>query len=507
MSGDFEFSWAVVPEGIGEIDENGVFTAGQQVGTCTVICTCEDKTATATVKVYDPEKPPVDPTETNLTAIAEQLIADTHRVGETIGYLMENNVATAMERIEKHLAPYLPAIEKPLELSASLTMLIPNIVFCPPDTYTWDELMQTSPEDELQVGTWTITMPDDQLFYAYPKVEEEIIWAITLMREAPGENEEFRFTMTNNYESELNYRGTITVPTTIWEKMEAQPGGEEKEERPDVIGSIALEMQDSVFAPSTFSAAINYDGKDADFFNVDCELRFVESSDYIKLNGNITTETREKERTLGISGTVETADLNLTGDINATLVENSKLYDPEDNSPFAGYYPSKLTLDGTFTLMGVDVLNGQLSWTCANAAIYNPEGDYSPENWLDGTFTLSGQLKGDQYNAIEMELVLDEIAFCQAEMWIAAALEDSGVSRQLTVALNNVEDMTIVEVEISSTWGPARIEMELIYGNGLNEKFTDAEGTVKIGETKVGTVSLDGDGLKVTYNDGTYETF
>ncbi|NLZ43978.1 MAG: hypothetical protein GX894_03895, partial [Clostridia bacterium] len=93
------------------------------------------------------------------------------------------------------------------------------------------------------------------------------------------------------------------------------------------------------------------------------------------------------------------------------------------------------------------------------------------------------------------------------EMWIAAALEDSGVSRQLTVALNNVEDMTVVEVEISSTWGPARIEMELIYGNGLNEKFTDAEGTVKIGETKVGTVSLDGDGLKVTYNDGTYETF
>lgn len=492
MSGDYTFAWTVVPEEKGEIDDEGVFTAGDNTGSCNVLCATKGITAQAQVTVYDPEEPPA--ADYSLVALGEQVVDDTRRVGETVGYLLDNKISTVMASMEEQLLPHLPAAKMALDLNIGgieWFILSELFYFTPGEVYTWEDMIYEAPdEEELQTGTWTVTLEDGWWFEEYYE-DESVTWTYIITRSVVGDTDIINYTITNDYDSELLYQGTATYPT-------AQLG---EEAEGIIFDADITTMEDSVLALSTLKAEIILVESTllipTIFANIESDFRFKGSDDYLKLNGGISLQF-SKDADDYFTGTMETADLKLTGEMNISYVENAN----------TGIFPSSLSVNGETQIMGVLLLDGEFSLEVGNAATYNPvDADYSADNWPKAKITFSGQIWGNQDTSMAAVLSVEETAFYECIINMAFDLNDGGVSRQLTITVNSEGETPVINVEINSTWGPARIVMEITCANGFNHSPTDVEGTVEIDEVEVGEISLGEEGLRVDYIDDTFETF
>ena len=177
-------------------------------------------------------------------------------------------------------------------------------------------------------------------------------------------------------------------------------------------------------------------------------------------------------------------------------------------NPYTGILPSEISLAGEIRIDDehADLLEGKFSMEVGNAATYNAMGDYSADNWPNGKLTFRGEIWGDKSNSMAVEFSVEETAFFEGNINITFAMYEDGKPRQLSVLLD-YKGETVVNAEINSTWGPARIEMELTFANGFDNRPTDVNGIVEICGVEVGTISLTQYGLTVEYIDGTYETF
>ena len=468
------FTWTVDPEGIGEISKDGVFT-GKKAGNCRVICAAKGKTASAEVEVYEP----------SLAVFAEQIVKDTQRVVGDIGSLAENRTVEVMTKMEEQLLPYLPQAEMAMKISTSVFELLPALIYLKPGDYDWDDVIE--PEElgdkEPKTGSWKVTR------------EEEFQWTYyNITHRADGDTDEIKFTITSTNDPKLRYEGTATYLTDLL--------GEEEKDR--ITFEIDVTMEDSVLAPSSFlKGRIDVPAEEPVPFDfpvittdVEAYFQFWQSDDYLRLYDVISLQFGRNAEDL-LTGTLETMDLKLTGDLAVSYVEN-------EHVPIE-VLPSKISLNGGVQIKNERFLEGELLLEVGNAATYYPLAEYSETNWPKGKITFRGEIWGDPENGMAVELSVEETACFEYNVRIAFELYDNGIPRELNISLNNTGE-TIINLEVNSTWGPARIAMQIIFDNGIEEAPTDIKGTVEVDGVQVGTISLTTQGLMITYIDGTYET-
>ncbi|NLZ44586.1 MAG: hypothetical protein GX894_06985 [Clostridia bacterium] len=411
--------------------------------------------------------------------------------------------------MEGQLLPYLPAAKMAMEISTGMLELLPQLLFFEPGDYTWEDVYYywpfmpgepPEPVEPHQTGRWTITLEDgSQPFDKYYE-GVNVVWTYVLDCSTDGENYKIAFKITNDYDLTLTYEGLVSFPIILW--------GEEDDEIieiPEITYNITISMEDSVLAPSTFQ--INTEQREAGEGSIlpfpvmdgyiEADFQFKKSNDFLKLNGEISLHYNGETDDF-FTGTLETTDLKLNGDLRISYVAN----------PYTGIFPSEVSLAGEIRIDDehADLLEGKFSMEVGNAATYNAMGDYSADNWPNGKLTFRGEIWGDKSNSMAVEFSVEETAFFEGNINIAFAMYEDGKPRQLSVLLD-YKGETVVNAEINSTWGPARIEMELTFANGFDNRPTDVNGIVEICGVEVGTISLTQYGLTVEYIDGTYETF
>lgn len=497
MSG-ITFQWAVEPEEIGEITSDGQFT-GKNTGQGKVICTAKDKTAAATVTVNEPPK-------ISLEEIAEQIVDDTRRVEKAIESIIRDRLASMPEPLEEKFLPYLPSVVMAVDYNifGIISTLDSNLFRCAPGDYSLIgpfELGDLEPGEELQTGPWNLTWE----VWSEEK-EQWVEWTCVInldIDETTGTGT-ITFTQTSEqYDKELQYVATVTFPSALL-------GPEDEEEPPLELEAdleIDIEIEDSFLQYSTLKGTVQLllsETANTAHLNGDIHFQF-ESGDFIKFNGELSAQLAEN--VWGhLTGTLETEDFMVTGDIRVDCVANPNM--PEE---YGGAFPANISIDGEIRTKDQDpvILDGALLLEIGNAATVNPnfeEEEYSENNWLNGKVTFYGLIQGSKEHGIEGVLILEETAFNEYELELTYTLNDNGVFRELTVwAANNNEENSL-KVEITSTWGPARIEAVATFGEGFRNPPTSVTGKVEVDGIEVGTISFE-QGIRIDYWDGSFETF
>lgn len=193
------------------------------------------------------------------------------------------------------------------------------------------------------------------------------------------------------------------------------------------------------------------------------------------------------------SGSLEASKLKINGVITANGVNKS-----------GKIVPCAVQINGTLTdkTRPTLIFDGSLSCEVKNAQTVEFEGPYSATNWIDGSFSFSGKLQNGQ-NKSQTTFTAKQTAYNVFHLDTVHQLTGN-VNRQFSLSIDYDKNKEATHLVIDSTWGPSTLIIDGIYGQ--NESIN---GEVDVNGTKVGTLKYDSGvgGIKISYNDGSFETF
>jgi len=366
------------------------------------------------------------------------------------------------------------------------------------------------------------------------------MWTVEVTRLESEENEEFKFDLTY-YEEHMGvtntYSGTINQP--LIDDDEISEGDLISREN---LFDIEFRFGNEINGQMRISAegteqVIEEECTEYEYDN-DTE-EWIETTYYyhdvllLNLNGEVegyisykTGEKYEFNGTLDLGfgqdetdtfvGTINTPSADLEGEVTITYVDNESF--PEA-VPTGGIVlskiPNKLTFSGSLDDRESDLLlDGDFMLELTRADIFNFNEGYTSSNWLGLKLDFDGTMQVEN-NQVAGNLRLEESNYKQIEFEVNYVLTLDGVTRQINLNARSSDDGEKVEIGIDSSWGQARIDLELTFDPefivteedefGVGE-LVDVSGTLLVQGVEVGKIKIEEGVPWVIYNDCSKET-
>lgn len=462
------FSWTTdAPSNVGTINSTGLFTAGNQIGTANVTCSAGGKSKTVQVKVGQ------------LKDAAEQLVNDFISLGNNAQTITDSPIRELLDNTNNEVIPNIEYATEAFEDASYLGADVDSLARIFTSTNRNLTYLPISPQANLLTGTWNVTRDT---------------WHITYTRTTQGIMDEVTFNITNTEDTELRYQGKIKYQTAVLlhiiDTINNSPDS--------YILEIDATLVNKFINTSTVKGNININesSKTLNFDGIlDFKFRNL-SNNYLKYTGNLSVnhQVGQEDR---LEGTLETANIKFYGSININYVTNN-------NSPFIDkVYPSLVELVGSAENKNDLIkLEGRISINIHNAASYNENLVFSSTNYIDGSVTFEGTVQANNSTKLEQTLIFEQIGWRLYKMSWEQTLTNGGVTRNLSVVIENT-DAIHLHVVIDSSWGPAKFDMTL---KVEKEIWTD-ENNIDLGDLTVNGVKKadifrEGDGIKIVFTTG-----
>lgn len=515
---DAEFTWSVDDEQAGTITSGGCFTAGDQVGEYKVICQ-----ATNGVKVEIPIRIAV--ANDQLHTIGKQLVGDSQAAWDR--FINSPRLATILEN------QALPAVQNVSTIIETVfsQVIQPVIFFYEPDTYEdLDDLWNAEKYEEMQEGTWKFA---EAAVYEYDEeigyIDQIGVATVEITRNADGTNSNLTYILDLKYDDSDDvdhYEGQIIVSDSALEQPEDGKSY-------DINFDFGIEFALANSAEGSLAGKVD--------LNLTAHAVEIEPDDWETLtvlnrmtgssNGSFTYNNGEYAFDGDVSllfasdqedffrGTINLPDAKLEGEIALSYVSNPWLKDqPLVEIVNCRLVPQKLTLNGSLVDQSQESklsAEGTFALELKNAAQFDFSDRYSEMNWPGIKLNFEGILVSQDNNRLAGTLSFEEVDWNRLDVKIGYDLTLDEETRRINLTAKS-SDKSKMDIKITSDWGQAVIDMhlefkpQLFYYNEYKEFVMgrpSLSGQVSVEGKKVGVLSLSDWGLRVDYDDGTFETF
>lgn len=532
---DISIEW-ILDEEAGEIkvDDSftATFTASDKTGTYTLMCKAGELSS-------KPVQIEVTSAKSQLKAAGEQLVNDSQLAWDS--FMRSDRLANIFN---EELIPHANLISSIVyDLDSGM---IWYSIFCLPE---WDytgyaekeieQMIEESGDDTLLEGRWTYNKE------VFDENDESLgIWTVDVTRTEENETEKFVITNAtyrgNNGETK-KYRGTVIQPFRDYESFEdgkvfssemqldlefelgketngyIRLSGEAKhqfvvEEYTDYDYEIDYETGELIEVPytayDTYSLLLSFSGG--------LESEISESTGKYTFSGSTELDFGEDDTDTFV-GTIETPSAVLNGEATITYVNNEHF---PGNIPVGGVVlkriPKKFAFIGSLEdRESVLSSEGEFALEFTRMDSFDFSGGYTSTNWPGLKLSFEGTLQDENGNQMSGTISLVEVAYKRLAFNVGYELDWDGVPRQINLYANNSDDGKKVQAGIESSWGPAKIDLELTFdpefivseGNNYRVgKLVDLSGTLKVQGEQVGTIYMESGVPWVSYIDGGKET-
>ena len=513
---DVEFTWSVDDEQAGSITSDGSFTAGDQIGEYKVICQVDGVTVEIPIKIAIAND--------RLTTIAKELVGDSQAAWAR--FIDSPRLATILN---DQALPAAQNVFMTIETVFSQVMHL-DIFFYKPGTYKdLDELWNTEEQDEMQEGTWRFT---EEPVYGYDEEIDDYVQigvaTVEITREADGTSSILTYVLALKYDDNSDvdhYEGRITVTDSNWGMVE---DGTPYDNNLDFEINFALANS----AEGSLAGNVN--------LNLTDYVEEIEPDDWEgytvlnrltgRSNGSFTYNSGKYafDGDLSLSfdsakedffrGTINLPDADFVGEMNLSYVSNPWLKDPPwEQIVNCSLVPKKLTLLGSFDDLSQESKlssEGTFTLELKNAAQFDFLDRYSEMNWPGIKLNFEGELVSQDNDRLAGTLSFEEVAWNQLDVKIGYDLTLDEETRRINLTAKS-SDKSKMDIKITSGWGQAEIDMHLEFKPQLfyYDKYKEfmmgepsLSGQVSVEGKKVGKISLTDWGLRIDYDDGTFET-
>lgn len=211
---------------------------------------------------------------------------------------------------------------------------------------------------------------------------------------------------------------------------------------------------------------------------------------------------------LGLSGNVELTQVGETDPVSfegGMSIEGERFATTTEDD----FIPTSFSLNGEFSNTN-NSFSSTVSAELDNTSSFNAASDVSSTNFPDATLTMVFTADLADLPEAQLTIVVNSTGFDDTDEDllgnVSITISHGGVTTRLVLSEESTDD-TVTYTLTATNQDGAQLVLTGTAPTSDESNVSDFSGTISVGSTQVGSLSELGDGiLKISYNDGTFET-